>query len=63
MLEAKLEGQEIVKPEPAPETPVDRPDGGAQASVAETKEQAGRKKASGREAPPRSGKKVGASRA
>ena len=39
MLEAKLAGQEIAKPEPVAGDAGDRPDGGAEASVAETKKQ------------------------
>ncbi len=45
MLEAKLEGQEIVKPEPAPETPVIDLMEALKASVAETKKQPEKKAA------------------
>lgn len=45
MLEAKLEGQEIVKPEPAPETPVIDLMEALKASVAETKKQPAKKAA------------------
>jgi DNA end-binding protein Ku len=45
MLEAKLAGQEIVKPEPAPETPVIDLMEALKASVAETKKQPARKAA------------------
>src|SRR4051794_25950952 len=45
MLEAKLEGHEIVKPEPAPETPVIDLMEALKASVAETKKQPAKKAA------------------
>jgi DNA end-binding protein Ku len=45
MLEAKLDGQEIVKPEPAPETPVIDLMEALKASVAETKKQPAKKAA------------------
>jgi DNA end-binding protein Ku len=53
MLEAKLEGQEIVKPEPAPETPVIDLMEALKASVAETKKQPAPKKAAASSGPKR----------
>jgi non-homologous end joining protein Ku len=45
MLEAKVAGQEIAKPEPVPETPVIDLMAALKASVAETKKQPARKAA------------------
>jgi DNA end-binding protein Ku len=53
MLEAKLEGQEIVKPEPAPETPVIDLMEALKASVAETTKQSAPKKAAASSGPKR----------
>ena len=53
MLEAKLEGQEIVKPEPAPETPVIDLMEALKASVAETKKEPAPKKAASSSGPKR----------